>query len=190
LIPGYSADLEKRREEARKLMREAGYGPDKPLNLVLSTRDVARYRDTSVLILDHLAKIYVKGEMKTIDTAIWTNIVAKRGYSVAVRSRGQAIDDPDVSFYESFSCNSLNNVDGYCNQEMEALFEKQSAMIDQNERKKLVKEIDRKMQMDVVRPTITFAALPYCRRPYVKGYVPSLNNQYSNLRMEDVWLDK
>ena len=53
-----------------------------------------------------------------------------------------------------------------------------------------MKDIDRKLQMDATRPTITFAALPYCRRPYVKGYVPSLNNQYSNLRMEDVWLDK
>jgi peptide/nickel transport system substrate-binding protein len=189
-IPGYAPDLEKRREEARKLMREVGYGPDKPLNIVLSTRDVQRYRDTATLILDHLSKIYVKGEMKTIDSAIWTNVVAKRGYTVGVRSRGQAIDDPDVSFYESFSCNSRGNVDGYCNKEMEALFEKQSAMIDQAERKKLVKEIDRKLQMDVVRPTITFAALPNCRRPYVKGYVPSLNNQYSNLRMEDVWLDK
>ncbi len=189
-IPGYGQDLEKRREEARKLMREAGYGPDKPLSLVLSTRDVARYRDTSVLILDHLAKIYVKGEMKTIDTAIWTNVVAKRGYTVGVRSRGQAMDDPDVAFYESFSCNSRNNVDGYCNKEMEALFDQQSAMVDQAARKQLVKEIDRKLQMDVVRPTITFAALPYCRRPYVKGYVPSMNNQYSNLRMENVWLDK
>jgi len=189
-IPGYGPDLEKRREEARKLMREAGYGPDKPLTIVLSTRDVARYRDTSVLILDDLSKIYVKGEMKTIDTAIWTNQLAKRNYMVAVRSRGQAMDDPDVSFYESYSCNSRSNVDGYCNQEMEALFEQQSATIDPAARKKLVKEIDRKLQMDVVRPTITFAALPNCRRPYVKGYVPSLNNQYSNLRMEDVWLDK
>ena len=189
-IPGYGPDLEKRREEARKLMREAGYGPDKPLTVVLSTRDVARYRDTSVLILDDLSKIYVKGEMKTIDTAIWTNQLAKRNYMVAVRSRGQAMDDPDVSFYESFSCNSRSNVDGYCNQEMEALFEQQSATIDPAARKKLVKEIDRKLQMDVVRPTITFAALPNCRRPYVKGYVPSMNNQYSNLRMEDVWLDK
>ncbi len=189
-IPGYGADLEKRREEARKLMREAGYGPDKPLNIVLSTRDVARYRDVSVMILDHFSKIYIKGEMKTVDTAIWVSVVAKRGYVVGVRSRGQAVDDPDVSFYESFACTALSNVDGYCNKEMEALFEKQSAMLDQTERKKLVKEIDRKLQMDAVRPTITFAALPNCRRPYVKGYVPSMNNQYSNLRMEDVWLDK
>jgi peptide/nickel transport system substrate-binding protein len=109
---------------------------------------------------------------------------------VAIGSRGQAIDDPDVSFYESFSCNSRGNVDGYCDKDMEVLFEKQSATLDPVARKKLVKEIDRKLQLDAVRPTITFAALPYCRRPYVQGYVPSLNNQYSNLRMETVWLDK
>jgi peptide/nickel transport system substrate-binding protein len=189
-IPGYGPDLEKRREEARKLMREAGYGPEKPLTMVLSTRDVARYRDVSILILDDLSKIYVKGEMKTIDTAIWTAQLAKRNYMVAVRSRGQAMDDPDIAFYESYSCTSRSNVDGYCNKEMEALFDKQSAMTDQAARKRLVKEIDKKLQMDTVRPTITFAALPYCRRPYVKGYVPSGNNQYSNLRMEEVWLDK
>ncbi len=189
-IPGYGPDLGKRQEEARKLMQEAGFGPDKPLNIVLSTRDVARYKDTSILILDQLSKIYVKGEMKPIDTAIWTRTLAKRNYQVAVRSRGQSMDDPDVAFYESFTCNSPANVDGYCNKEIEALIEKQSATIDPAERKKLVKEIDRKLQMDVVRPTITFAALPYCRRPYVKGYVPSMNSQYSNLRMENVWLDK
>jgi peptide/nickel transport system substrate-binding protein len=189
-VPGYGPDIEKRREEARKLMQEAGYGPNKPLNVVLSTRDVARYRDVSILILDDLSKIFVKGEMKTIDTAIWTAQLQKRNYMIAVRSRGQAMDDPDVAFYESFSCNSRSNVDGYCNQEMEALFEKQSATVDPAARKRLVKEIDRKLQMDAVRPTITFAALPYCRRPYVKGYVPSMNSQYSNLRMENVWLDK
>ena len=189
-IPGYGPDLEKRQEEARKLMREAGFGPDKPLTLVLSTRDVPRYRDVSIIILDNLSKIYVKGEMKTYDTAIWTGVVTKRNYTVGVRSRGQPIDDPDVSFYESFSCTSLRNIDGFCSKELEALFEQQSTTVDPGARKKLVKEIDRKLQMDIVRPTITFAALPYCRRPYVKGYVPSLNNQYSNLRMENVWLDR
>jgi peptide/nickel transport system substrate-binding protein len=189
-IPGYSPEMEKRREEARRLMREAGFGPDKPLQLVLSTRDVQRYRDTSVLILDNLSKIYVKGEIKVYDTVLWTNVVQKRNYQIGVRSRGQPVDDPDVSFYESFSCNSTRNADGYCNKELEALFDQQSATVDPVARKKLVKEIDRKLQMDIVRPTITFAALPYCWRPYVKGYVPSLNNQYSNLRMENVWLDK
>ncbi len=189
-IPSYGPDLEKKREEARKLMREAGYGPDKPLAFVLSTRDVARYRDVSVMMIDHLSKIYMKGELKTIDTAIWSKVVAKHQYSVGVGSRGQSMDDPDVAFYEGFMCNSPGNSDGYCNKETEAMIERQSAMTDQAARKRLVKEIDTKLQMDVVRPSITFAALPYCWRPYVKGYLPSLNNQYSNRRTENVWLDK
>ncbi len=189
-VPGYGPDLEKRREEARKLMREAGYGPDKPLNIVMSTRDAARYRDVTVMILDHLSQIYVKGTMKTIDSAIWSNMLYKHQYTVAIRSRGQAMDDPDVSFYESFFCKSPNNADGYCNNEVEAMIDRQSATTDPVERKRLVQEIDMKLQMDGVRPTITFAALPYCWRPWVKGYVPSMNNQFNNRRTENVWLDK
>ena len=189
-IPGYGANREKNLKEARLLMAQAGYGPDKPLVFELKTRDVARYRDTSVLILDHLSQIYMKGELKTVDTAIWNALLDKHTYAVGVRSRGQAMDDPDVSFYESYYCNSPSNVSGYCDKETDAMIDRQSATINVAERKKLVKEIDRKLQMEAARPTVTFAALPYCWRPFVKGYVPSLNNQFSNRRMENVWLDK
>ncbi|HSQ04854.1 MAG TPA: ABC transporter substrate-binding protein [Burkholderiales bacterium] len=189
-LPGYGPDIEKNREEARTLMRQAGYGPDKPLTFVMSTRDVARYRDTAVMLLDQLSRIYMKGEMKTVDSALWNFVLGKRSYTVAVRSRGQAMDDPDVAFYEGYSCSSKNNYSGYCDKETDALIERQSATVDVAERKRLVKQIDRKLQMEAARPTITFAALPYCWRPYLKGYVPSLNNQYSHRRMENVWLDK
>jgi peptide/nickel transport system substrate-binding protein len=189
-VPGFGPDLKKRQEDARKLMREAGYGSDKPLVITLSTRDVARYRDVSIMILDQLSHIYVKGEMKAIDTALWSNTLYKHNYTVAVRSRGQSMDDPDVAFYESYMCKSPGNADGYCNKETEAMIEKQSAMTDPAARKRLVQEIDLKLQMEVARPTMTFAAFPYCWRPYVKGYVPSLNSQYSNRRLETVWLDK
>ncbi|MFH1603672.1 MAG: hypothetical protein ABIH03_07175, partial [Pseudomonadota bacterium] len=136
----------------------AQHPPDMPLGFVLSTRDVARYRDVSVMILDHFSKIYMTGELKTIDTAIWSKVLAKGQYAVGVGSRGQSMDDPDVAFYESFMCKSPNNTDGYCNKETEAMIERQSAMTDQAARKRLVKEIDKKLQMEAARPTITFAA--------------------------------
>jgi peptide/nickel transport system substrate-binding protein len=189
-VPGFTGDLKKRQEEARALMRELGYGPDKPLVITLSTRDVARYRDVAIMILDQLSHIYVKGEMKTIDTGLWSRTLYQRKYMVAVRSRGQSMDDPDVAFYESYMCKSPANATAYCNKETEAMIEKQSAMTDPVARKRLVQEIDLKLQKEYARPTITFAAFPYCWRPYVKGYVPSLNSQYSNRRMETVWLDK
>ena len=40
-IPGYGPDVNANREEARKLMQKAGYGPDKHLAVKVSTRNIA-----------------------------------------------------------------------------------------------------------------------------------------------------
>ena len=44
-IPGYGPDVKANREEARKLMQKAGYGPDKHLQVKVSTRNIPVYRD-------------------------------------------------------------------------------------------------------------------------------------------------
>jgi peptide/nickel transport system substrate-binding protein len=55
-IPGYG-DVAKAREEARALMREAGYGPDKRLQVKIGTRNIAAFRDPSVILIDQLKQI-------------------------------------------------------------------------------------------------------------------------------------
>ena len=100
------------------------------------------------------------------------------------------MDDPDSNFYENYSCGSQRNYTGYCKEEMEALFEKQSMMTDQEERKKLVWEIDKKLQEDAARPMIYHTKAAQCWQPYVKGFVTHVNSLYNNWRLEDVWLDK
>ena len=49
-VPGYG-DVAKAREEARKLMQEAGYGPDKRLKLKVSTRNIAVFKDPAVILV-------------------------------------------------------------------------------------------------------------------------------------------
>ena len=44
-LPGYGADVEKNRAEARKIMEGLGYGPGKTLKVKVSTRNIAIYRD-------------------------------------------------------------------------------------------------------------------------------------------------
>ena len=39
-VPGYGPDVEKNRAEGRAIMRELGYGPDKPLKIKVSTRNI------------------------------------------------------------------------------------------------------------------------------------------------------
>ena len=59
------------RAEAREIMRKLGYGPDKKLEVKVSTRNVASYRDPAVILIDQLKEIYIDGELEPVDTSQW-----------------------------------------------------------------------------------------------------------------------
>ncbi len=189
-VAGYNPDIAGNRAQARKIMEGLGYGPDKRLKIKVSTRNIAVYRDPAVILIDHLKEIYIDAELDTVETSNWHAKVARKDYQVGLNLTGIGVDDPDANFYENYSCGSQRNYTGYCKPEMEKLFEQQSMMTDQAARKKLVWEIDKKLQEDAARPIISHGKAATCRQPYVKGFVTHVNSLYNNWRMEDVWLDK
>jgi peptide/nickel transport system substrate-binding protein len=188
-LPGYG-DVAKAREEARALMTEAGYGPDKRLKIKVSTRNIATFRDPAVILIDQLKNIFIDGELEVIDTAIYYNRVFKKDYVVALNLSGSAVDDPDVTFFEGYACGSLRNYNGYCNPEMTRLFEAQSRETDHDKRLKMVWEIDRKLQEDIARPIIGNGMAAGCWQPYVRNVIMQSNSIYNGWRFEDVWLDR
>jgi peptide/nickel transport system substrate-binding protein len=189
-IPGYGPDINANREEARKLMQKAGYGPDKHLQVKVSTRNIAVYRDPAVILIDQLKSIYIDAELDVVETANWFPKVARKDYALGLNLTGNAVDDPDQSFYENYSCGSERNYTNYCNRDIEKMFDEQSMEPDINKRKKLVWEIDKKLQEDVARPIIFYARTGTCWQPYVKGVTVMVNSSYNGYRYEDVWLDK
>jgi peptide/nickel transport system substrate-binding protein len=189
-IPGYGPDIKANREEARKLMQKAGYGPDKHLAVKVSTRNIPVYRDPAVILIDQIKDIYIDGELEVVDTAQWFPKIARKDYSLGLNLTGNAVDDPDQSFYENFSCHSERNYTNYCNKEIETLFDQQSQETDAAKRKKLTWDIDKKLQEDVARPIIFYAHTGTCWQPYVKGVTVMVNSSYNGYRYEDVWFDK
>jgi peptide/nickel transport system substrate-binding protein len=188
-LPGYG-DVAKSREEARKLMQEAGYGPDKRLKIKVSTRNIATFRDPAVILIDQLKQVYVDGELEVIDTPVYYNRVFKKDYVVALNLSGIAVDDPDVALFETYGCGSLRNYNGYCNPEMTKLFEAQSREFDFEKRLKMVWDIDRKLQEEFAKPIISYGHAAGCWQPHVKNVTLHTNSIYNNWRFEDVWLDK
>ncbi|WP_428677580.1 ABC transporter substrate-binding protein [Reyranella sp.] len=186
---GYG-DVEKAREEARALMKEAGYGPDKRLKLKVSTRNIATYKDPAVILIDQLKQIWIDAELEIIDTTIYYNRVFKKDYVVALNLTGSAVDDPDVTLFEGYACGSLRNYNNYCDPEMTKLFEEQSRETDRKKRQELVWAIDRKLQEDVARPIIGHGRIAGCWQPHVKNVTLHINSIYNNWRFEDVWLDR
>ena len=56
--------------------------------------------------------------------------------------------------------------------------------------RKLVWEIDKKLQEDGARPIIYHFRAATCWQPKVKGLTIMVNSQYNGWRFEDLWLDE
>jgi peptide/nickel transport system substrate-binding protein len=189
-VPGYGPDVQKNREEARAIMKKLGYGPDKRMPLKIATRGISLYKDPAVILASQLKEIWIDADVDIIETSQWFPRVAQKKYSLGLNTTGNGVDDPDQNYYENFSCKSERNYTGYCNPEIEKLFDAQSAETDMEKRKKIVWEIDRKLLEDGARPIIMWNRASICMQPYVKGYVANINSVYNGFRFEDVWLDK
>src|SRR6202171_180345 len=189
-IPGYGPDINANREEARKLMQKAGYGPDKHLQVKVATRNIPVYRDPATILINQSKTIYIDAELDVVDTAQWFPKVARKDYALGINLTGNAVDDPDQSFYENYSCGSERNYTNYCNKDIEKLFDQQSEETDVAKRKKMTWAIDKKLQEDVARPIIFHGRTGSCWQPYVKGVTIMVNSSYNGFRYEDVWMDK
>ena len=75
-------------------------------------------------------------------------------------------------------------------QDLQALFDKQSQETDVEKRKKMVWDIDKKLQEDVARPILMHGRSGICWKPFVKNMTIMNNSAYNGYRYEDVWLDK
>jgi peptide/nickel transport system substrate-binding protein len=129
-LPGCGGDVQKNREEARALIRKAGYGPDKRISVKISTRNLAVYRDPAAILIDQLKEIGIDGELETIETANWVPKLMRKDYKVGLNVLGTAVDDPDVYFYQNYVCSSARNYMGYCDKEFDKMVDQQSMEAD------------------------------------------------------------
>jgi ABC-type transport system substrate-binding protein len=189
-LPGYDPDVQKNRNDARQIMEKLGYGPDKRLALKVSTRDIPPYRDPAMILTDQLKEVFIDGELEIVETASWFPKVMRKDYKIGLNLTGGGVDDPDQQFYENYACGAARNYTGYCNPELENLFDRQSTEADEGKRKQLVWEIERNLAEDGARPIIFYNRFAYCWQPRVKSWTMMVNSIINNWRMEDVWLDR
>jgi len=189
-LPGYDADLEKRREDARAIMRRLGYGPDNRLPVTVTTRNIPGYRDPAVILISQLKEIYIDGQLDALDTAVYFPKLLRKDYTVGLAITETALDDPDQMFFENYICGAERNYTGYCNPEFDKLVARQSAEPDIEKRRELVWQLERMLAEEFARPVIFYTRGGTCWHPRVKGFTLIVNSLFNGWRMEDVWLDR
>jgi peptide/nickel transport system substrate-binding protein len=188
--PLQGTQLQKNRTEARNIMRRLGYTPENHLKIKLSTRNVPPDRDSAVLLGDQLKQIYIDADLEPIEIANWFPTIIRNGYTIGLNTTPSSVDDPDQQFYENYACNSENNLTKYCNPELQKRFDEQSMELDQEKRKQLVWNIDKKLQEDQARPIIYHIRSGTCWHPHVKGLTIMVNSLFNGWRFEDLWLSR
>jgi peptide/nickel transport system substrate-binding protein len=187
-LPGYDPDVEKNSAQARQIMQTLGYSPDNHLKIKVTARDIPYYRDPAVILIDQLKQVYIDGELEPVDTTNFFPKMRRKDYSVGLNLQGAG--DPDQTLPLVYGCGSELNRDDYCNPEVDKLIDRQSNEADQEKRKQLVWQIERKLAEDDARPIIFYSRDGTCRQPQVKGLTLMVNSIFNGWRMEDVWLDR
>jgi peptide/nickel transport system substrate-binding protein len=188
-LPGYGPDVQKNRADARQIMQKLGYGPDNRLKIKVSARDLPYLRDPAVILIDQLKEVYIDGELETIDTTNWFPRVMRKDYIVGITGAPSG-PDPDQILHLLYGCGGELNYNGYCSAEVDALIDRQSAEANEETRKQLVWQIERRLAADVARPIIFYDRRATCWQKRVKGLTLMVNSLFNGWRMEDVWLDK
>src|ERR1700730_15825478 len=181
-------DVAKSRTEARQIMERLGYGTDRRLKVKVSVRDLPFFRDPAVIMIDQLKEVYIDGELETIDTTNWLPKVMRKDFVIGF-SPVAGGPDPDQNLHLNYGCGGELNYNGYCNPEVDRLIDQQSIEANQEKRKQLVWEIERKLAEDGARPIIFYDRRATCWQPRVKGFTVMVNSISNGARMEDVWLD-
>jgi peptide/nickel transport system substrate-binding protein len=186
-IPGYGLDIEANRARARQLLAEAGF-PD-GFTTTMLTRRVSSSERLAVYIKDQLSKIGIEATLDVQEAAAAYDILNRRAFDTVPWETAFAVADPDSVFGEFFICEAARNYSMLCLPEVDELFRQQSQLLDQQERKKLVQEMDRRILHSHGSLLLHWGNYLTAHWPQVRNWVqhPSL---YNNQRMQDVWLAK
>ena len=140
-LPGFSKNIQASREEARKLLREAGV-PN--LTFTLFNRNLAMpYTPAGIFLVDQWRQIGVNVEHKQFDTAPYLAGMNSGNFDVAIDFSNLFMDDPNLvlSKYLSFD-RSPENRSRVIDREIDTLFDKQRRATDTEVRGALLRQIE------------------------------------------------
>jgi peptide/nickel transport system substrate-binding protein len=187
-LPGYRGSAVDK-PEAKKLLAQAGHGPQNPLRVELTTRTSPIYVDLASFVIDQLRQVGIDATMKQLETGPYFLALARHDFQIGANLTAPGIDDPDGALFENYKCGTARNYSNYCNEEVDKMIDLQSEQLDPKKRLKIAWDIQRRIHEDSARPMLGWRKEYFTQWPYVRNLVPH-HSLYNWSRMDQVWMDK
>lgn len=175
-------------EEAKKLMKEAGYGPDKPLKtkVIISSSGSGQMLPLQMneYIQQTLGEVGINIEYEVMD---WNTVInVWRAGAKDPSAKGATainysyfIQDPFTAMIRQSQCKLApptgTNWGYYCDKDMDALFDKVRNTFDPVEQDKVMQQVHEKYVNDALFLMVTHDVNPRAMTAKVKGFVQAQN---------------
>ena len=175
-------------EQAKKLLKEAGYGPDKPLTLkaLISPSGSGQMQPLPMneFVQQNLAEVGIKVDFEVVE---WNQLINiwRAGATDPSAKGGQSINftffiqDPFNSFIRHAQCNlkapSGVNWGQYCDPEMDKLLDQVRNAFDPKEQTIVLQKVHEKFVDEALFLMVTHDVNARALSPKVKGFVQAKN---------------
>jgi peptide/nickel transport system substrate-binding protein len=188
-LAGYHKDINASRAEARKLLKEAGA---EGLSFTLKNRGIPMpYEPVAVWLIDQWRQIGVTAKQDVVEAAAYYSVLRKGEFEAAVDFQCGYIVEPDLDLYK-FTSKSRNpsNYSFYDDKVLDDLYQKQSRAQDPEERKKYVREFEKRLLDEEAHYLMTLQwhrIIPHSSKVHGWQITPS---HYLNNQLDTVWLSQ
>ncbi|PYO28354.1 MAG: ABC transporter substrate-binding protein [Candidatus Rokuibacteriota bacterium] len=188
-LAGYGKDINASRAEARKLLKEAGA---EGLSFTFKNRGVPMpYEPMAVWLIDQWRQIGVTVKQEVIEARAYYDTLKRGDFQVAMDFQCGYIVEPDLDLYKFTSrARNPSNYGFYDDKVLDDLYQKQSRALDAEERKKYVRDFEKRLLDDEAHYLMTLQwhrIIPHSSKVHGWQITPS---HYLNNQLDTVWLSQ
>src|SRR5881296_1022974 len=186
-LAGYGRDINAARAEARRLLKEAGV---ENLSFTLLNRAVPQpYEPFGIWLIDQWRQIGITVKHNAVETSSWFGALRSGDFEVAVTAPCNTIVEPDLDIHW-FLTTSPVNYGKHKDTVMDDLYSRQSRTLDAEERKRLLRQYEKRLYDEEVHFIMGFQwhrIVPHLAK--VRGWTISPSH-FLNQQLDTVWLSE
>jgi peptide/nickel transport system substrate-binding protein len=187
-LAGYGRDVPKARAEAKRLLREAGV-PDGFAFTFLNRGIPMPYEPVGIWLIDQWRQVGLNARQEVADPAKYFADVRGGSFDVAIDFQCGYVVEPDLDLYK-FQSREIShaNYGRYTDKALDELYLKQSRATDPEERKRFIREFEKRLLDDEAHYIATLQwhrIIPHLAK--VKGWTITPSH-YLNQQLDTVWL--
>lgn len=184
-LPGLGRDINVSREEARRLLREAGH-PN--LRFVLRNRSFAPFTEAGVYLIDQWRRIGVTVEHQPIENAQWASALGAGNFDAILDFSAEFVDEPAFGFLKYLSHDiSPSSAARFQDRELDGLYRQIVRITGIEQRLPLVRAFERRLFEQAYSVPFLWAQRIIVRHAYVRGWTITPNGPVGQ-DLSDVWL--